>query len=317
MEIIATNKKAPTTIEASSQLNEVLNRWLSNHLSKGTQNVYGGTLKEFVWFLNEQRMNLKHPSNIKPQHIIKYRDWLLQRDQSNKTINRKISALSSMLKELRHEQIISINPAESIKRPPDDIKKTRSSFKDKEIKTLLDLYPENNSQGLQNKTILTLFAYTAQRVSTIRMLRVKDVKNIEEMMVLDLKIKGSKLRRLPIAHEPARLIRKILATKRNQEDYLFTAHKGISRGLNKPLSSVAIWYLIKNSLRKSGLNQNRSCHSFRRAVLTKLLNTDGVSPEKIREEISFHSSLATLGTYKMPTENKMTENPILGIVYQK
>lgn len=298
-------------------MGENFDRWLANHLSKGTQAVYGGTIKEFFSFLANNRFKLKHPEELKPIHIIKYRDWLVQKDQSNKTINRKISALSSWLKSLRQDQVITLNPAESVKRHPDDVKKTRSTFKDKEIKMLLDLYSEETSQGLQNKTILTLFAYTAQRVSTIRMLRVKDITNLDGMMVLNLKIKGSKLRKLPIGHEPARLILKIIKTKNNPESYLFTAQKGTSKGLNKPLSNVAIWYLIKNSLKKAGLDSSRSCHSFRRAVLTKLLNTEGVSPEKIREEISFHSSLATLGTYKMPTENKMTENPILGIVYQK
>jgi len=321
MEIIKEDEKSVAVIEPKTALPEVFDRWLANHLSKGTQAVYSGSLKEFVGFLNEKKIKFSHPSEIKPAHLIKYRDWLFAKEHSPKTINRKLSALSSLFKELRHEQIISLNPAESVKRPPDDIKKVRTSIKDKEVKPILDLHDEDTRQGLQNKTILTLLAYTAQRVSTIRVLQVKSVGEVDGVLVLTLKIKGGKIRHLPLPHEPARLVRKILAFKTSPDDYLFTPQRGTHKGQNKPISSVAIWYLIKNSLKKAGFDESRSAHSFRRMVLTRLLNGknggEAISAEKIRDEVSFHSSLDTLTLYKIDGETKMTENPILGIVYSK
>ena len=317
MGVISKSNKALKVSESKSVLPEVFEHWLSNHLSKATQSVYSGTIKEFSHFLLQRRFHFNHPSEIKPVHVIKYRDWLMANDQSNKTINRKLSALSSLFKELRFEQVISLNPAESVKRPPDDIKKVRTSFKDKEIKKILDIHDESTIQGLQNKTILSLFAFTAQRVSTIRILKVKDIKTIDGMLVLHLKIKGGKIRHLPLGHEAARLVLKVMSLKKSQNDFLFTPQKGSHKGQNKAISSVGIWYLIKKSLKTAGLDKNRSAHSFRRAVLTKLLNTEGVSAEKIREEVSFHSSLDTLNIYKISAEVKMTENPVLGIIYSK
>lgn len=317
MEITKQKQNELTIIEPKSGLALIFEKWMTNHISKGTQSVYSGSLKEFASFCAEKRFGFNHPSEINPTHIIQYRDWLLEKENSNKTINRKLSALSSLFKEMRFQQVIKENPAESVRRVKDDIKKVRTSFKDKEIKPILDFYSEDSTQGLQNKTLLTLFAYTAQRVSTIRVLRVKDIKIVDGMMVLLLKIKGGKQRQLPIGHEPARLIHKILEFRKSPEDYLFTAQRGPTKGQNKPISSVGVFYLIKKTLKAIGQDESKSAHSFRRAVLTKLLNTDGLSAEKIREEVSFHSSLDTLNIYKMPTETKMTENPILGIVYSK
>lgn len=317
MEILKGSENPLAVISTKVEIPAVFQRWLANHVSKGTQSVYSGSLKEFAGFMATKGFRFAHPSEIQPIHLIQYRDWLLETENSNKTINRKLSALSSLFKELRHEQIISVNPAESVKRVKDDIKKIRTSFKDKEIKPILDLYSEDTKQGLQNKTLLTLFAYSAQRVSTIRVLRVKDIKTVDGMMVLLLKVKGGKQRQLPLGHEPARLIRKILEFKTSPEDYLFTAQRGTHKGMNKPISSVGVFYLIKKTLKTLGQDETKSAHSFRRAVLTKLLNTEGISAEKIREEVSFHSSLDTLNIYKIPTETKMTENPILGIVYSK
>lgn len=226
-----------------------------------------------------------------------------------------MSALSSLFKEMRFEQIISVNPVESVKRPPDDIKKVRTSFKDKEIKKLLNVHDEDTHQGLQNKTILSLFAFTAQRVSTIRILRVKDIKEVDGVLILSLRVKGGKLRHLPLGHEPARLVRKVLSLKKSGDEFLFTPQKGSHQGQNKPISSVGVWYLIKKSLKRAGLDESRSAHSFRRSVLTKLLNTEGVSAERVRESVSFHSSLDTLNIYKISGDQKLTENPLLGIVY--
>lgn len=137
------------------------------------------------------------------------------------------------------------------------------------------------------------------------------------MTVLSLKIKGGKLRHLPIGYEPARLLSKLLKEKTSPEDFLFTPKTGKLKGKNKPITSVAVFYLIKKSLVRAGISGKKSAHSFRRAVLTKLLNTDGVSAETIRDSVSFHSSLDTLTLYKTHSESKMTENPILGIVYSK
>lgn len=319
MEIEKTDKALTLAQTAKSQnLPELFERWLSNHLSLGTRSTYASSLREFGRFLHDRGFQFSHPKEMKPAHLIAYRDWLLSsQENSNKTVNRKLSALSSLFKELRFEQVISVNPAESVKRPPSDIKKARTSFSDNEIKKILSLYDEEERQGLQNKALLSLLAYTGQRISTVLNLRVKDVQLIEGLTVLSLKVKGGKLRQLPIGFEPARLVAKVLREKKSPDDYLFSPLRGKKKGENKPISRVAVHQMIKRSLSKIKANPNKSAHGFRRSVLTKLLNTEGISAEQVREEVSFHSSLDTLALYKMKTETKLFENPVLSIVYPK
>lgn len=303
--------------ESAPRLPELFQKWLSNHLSAGTRSIYASSLKEFGQFLADKGVRISHPKELKATHLIAYRDWLLANENSNKTVNRKLSALSSLLKQLRLEQVIPVNVAESVRRPPSDIKKIRTSFSDNEIKKLLSLYDEETRQGLQNKALLSLLAYTGQRISTVLNLRVKDVQVIEGLTVLSLKLKGGKLRQLPIGFEPARLVAKILKKKKSPDDYLFSPIQGKRKGDNKPISRESVHGLIKRSLSRIKANPNKSAHGFRRSVLTKLLNTEGISAEQVREEVSFHSSLDTLALYKMKTETKLFENPVLSIVYHK
>ena len=307
----------PVSDLSKNQLPELFQKWLSNHLSAGTRSIYASSLREFGRFLLDKGFQFGHPKDLKPNHIIAYRDWLLSEDNSNKTVNRKLSALSSLFKELRHEQVIPLNPAESVRRPPSDIKKARTSFSDSEIKRLLSLYSEETRQGLQNKALLALLAYSGQRISTILKLRVKDIQAIEGLTVLSIKVKGGKLRQLPLGFEPARLVAKVLKEKRSPDDYLFSPLRGKRQNENKPISRESVHGLIKRSLLKIKATPNKSAHGFRRSVLTKLLNTEGISAEQVREEVSFHSSLDTLSIYKMKTEKKMAENPILTLFYPK
>jgi len=301
----------------STHLPDLFDQWLSNHLSAGTRSTYAGSLKEFAQFLSGKGIQLSHPKDLRAKHVIEYRDWLLANENSNKTVNRKLSALSSLLKQLRLEQIVSVNVAESVRRPPSDIKKPRTSFSDSEIKRLLSLYDEETRQGLQNKALLSLLAYTGQRISTVLNLRVKDVQVIDGLTVLSLKVKGAKLRRLPLGFEPARLVAKVLMEKQSPDDYLFSPLQGKKKGENKPISRESVHGLIQRSLTRIKVSTKKSAHGFRRSVLTKLLNTEGISAEQVREEVSFHSSLDTLALYKMKTEKKMAENPILTVVYPK
>jgi integrase len=255
---------------------------------------------------------------VKPQHLINYRDRLIEKENSNKTANRKLSALSSLFKEMRLEQLIPINPAESVKRVSNDIKKARTSFSDQEIGKLLALHNKDTHQGIQNKLILALLAYTGQRVSTVLGLRVKDIgKGESGLTVLSLRIKGGKLRRLPIGYEPARLLEKQLRYKTSPGDFIFSPLRGPRSGDNKAIASVSVFRLIKRSLKAIKARDNKSAHGFRRSVLTKLLNTKGISAEQVREEVSFHSSLDTLALYKMPSESRLTENPILSLRYSQ
>lgn len=298
-------------------LPDLFQKWLSNHLSTGTRSIYASSLKEFGQFLTDKGVQFSHPKELKATHIIAYRDWLLAQENSNKTVNRKLSALSSLLKQLRLEQVVPVNVAESVRRPPSDIRKVRTSFSDSEIKRLLSLYNEDTRQGLQNKALLSLLAYTGQRISTVLNLRAKDIQVIEGLTVLALKVKGGKLRQLPIGLEPSRLVAKVLKEKKSSDDYLFSPLQGRRKGENKPISRESVHGLIKRSLANIKANPNKSAHGFRRSVLTKLLNTEGISAEQVREEVSFHSSLDTLAIYKMKTEKKMAENPILTVVYPK
>ena len=245
-----------------------------------------------------------------PKHIVAFRDHLSAQDIAPKSINLSLSALSSMFKELTFKQIITQNPVLRVKRPKADTKKVKTTFQNKEMRKLLSLYDENkNNQSLQNKALLA-FMTLGQRVSTIIKIKIKDIKQVENLYVVTLFIKGGKIKHLPLpGHCSELFILMKERLKKLDDDYLFSQMNTKEPG-NKPLHRASIHKLIKRSLKKAELCTSRSAHSFRRFVLTQLLE-DGHSTEEVAENVSFHSSLNTLNLYKVGLKKKLQDNPIL------
>lgn len=290
---------------------ELFLKWLLNHLSPLTRETYGQTLREFAGFLDERKIQITHPKEIKPLHIIAYRDWLTLKEQAPATISRKLSCLKSIFDEMLFAQEIKTNPCSSVKRVKADSVKAKTFLSDREIKKLLALFPdEEKLYQLQNKTILSLLAFTGQRITSIVSLKKKQISMMGQTPVLQLKVKGGTQKLLPVPEEPARLLMKLLSHRLNDEDFVFQGTRG-QKTKGKAISRVAIHSLIKTSLRRIKAEPTRSAHSFRRSLITSMLNTHQVPLESVRETIAFHRSPSTTLLYKKDYEFRLEAHPLI------
>ena len=71
--------------------------FFQNFTSKHTIKSYKSDIKQFFNFIKQVTQNLSDFKEIEKIHIIGYRNWLDQKDYAPKTINRKISAVSSYM----------------------------------------------------------------------------------------------------------------------------------------------------------------------------------------------------------------------------
>ena len=216
-----------------------------------------------------------------------------------------------MFTELVFKQVILENPVLRVKRPKSDIKNVRTTFENKEIRKLLNLYDNTkNLQELQNKSILA-FMTLGQRVSTITNIKIKDINFIDGFYVITLYVKGGKIKHLPVPSHCAELYLKLKEKfNKKEDDYLFLPLRGSKAGINKPLQRSSVHKLIKRSLQKIGLCESRSAHSFKKFVLTQLLE-DGHSTEEVADNVRFYTSLNTLNLYKVGAKKNLKDNPIL------
>ena len=127
-----------------------------------TVNAYQNDLEDFSDFIkNEYEVN-----SINQVNYHQIRSWivsLVEKGLSNRSINRKISALNTYYKFLLKIQDIEINPLAKHKALKIS-KKIQVPFSEKEIETVLnDLNFKDDFEGIRNKLIIELFYSTGIR----------------------------------------------------------------------------------------------------------------------------------------------------------
>ena len=91
--------------------------WLKNQESVECQRSYSYTIGNFLSVLGLP-MTAESMQQIKPSHVIAYRDYLVhEKKQKPRTVRNRLSAIKSLCDDMVEAQEIRYNPATSVKRP--------------------------------------------------------------------------------------------------------------------------------------------------------------------------------------------------------
>lgn len=297
--------------QSSENLYQILEQYFTNFLSENTRASYLSDLKDFTLFAAAEQFGIRGPEQILPVHIIKYRDHL-RKQFSPATVNRRLSTLSSLFKELTDRQIVANNPVLGIKRPSNQTVRPTLGFSDSEVQLILDSFTKTQDISLiQRKAIFCFLFYTAARISELRLCKVQHFDIATEPWSLSIVGKGNKMRK--IAVHP--LLREAVADlcearNKNANSFLFTSTRSSE---NKPLSRMALHDLIKRQLLELGIDPTRSAHSSRRTVISNLLE-NGEQLQEV-QRVAGHSSPTTTLRYNV-REVSLQQSPLLRIDFE-
>lgn len=293
---------------SAPELQQTIQTFLANFMSARTQEAYVSDWREFFLFLERGGVLISHPNDVTQNHVITYRDFLREKF-SPTSINRKLSALSSLFSRLKDEQLVRKNPVADLRRPKAIAKKPRTGFTDQEVNRILESLDTETTKGLNDKALLSFLFFTGARVSEALSVRVKDIDMREGMPVVHLKGKGEKIRTLPIVKAWAVVDELIRRREKGKEDFLFTSVRE-----NKKMSRVGVHKMIKYHLGKLGMDQSRSAHSARRTVISNLLES-GERLELVQKVAGHSSPNVTLRSYNVRDE-PLAKNPLLNLKYR-
>jgi integrase/recombinase XerD len=228
------------------------------------------------------------------------------------SINRKLSALSSLFTKLKEEQIVRRNPVDGLRRPKAIVKKRRTGFTDQEVNRILDSIDTTKLKGLSDKAILSFLFFTGARVSEMLSVRVKDIEVVEGIAVVHLRGKGEKLRTLPVVKVWGLLQELINHRQKQPDDYLFTL---IKTKANTRMTRSGVGKMIKEHLKTHGMELSRSAHSARRTVISNLLEA-GERLELVQKVAGHSSPNTTLRSYNV-REEPLAKSPLLNLKYRE
>ncbi|MCB9063458.1 MAG: tyrosine-type recombinase/integrase [Halobacteriovoraceae bacterium] len=294
-----------------TDLATTVSTFLKNFLSENTRCAYTTDFYDFAAFLEVRNIRLNGPHEITKDHVIDYRDSIINHYAPN-TVHRKLSSLSSLFKELINAKLMDENPALGVKRPKAKSIRPKTGLSDSELESICEFYDGVTTQSLQNKTILTFLAYTGCRISEVVNVRVCDIRTENDIKVVIIKGKGSKIRKIPLHPKLWSTLKELMRRREKiEDDYIFTA---VKKRLDSPIRRESVHEMLKKTLLALDMDIDKTLHSFRRGVISNLLE-NGHRIESVAE-VSGHSNINTTKGY-LVREEKIEDNPLLSLNFKK
>jgi integrase/recombinase XerC len=271
---------------------------LEKNYSKLTVKAYQNDLTDFLEFNMIQFDQL----NIDKANYSQIRSWIVsmvEKEISNRSINRKVSALNSYYKFLVRIGDIQSNPLAKHKALKTS-KKIQIPFSETEIASVLDeLNFENDFEGIRDKLIIELFYSTG-----IRRIELVDLKiNSLDLNNKTLKVLGkrNKERFVPLLESVIQTIKKYLEGRSELEiikdkEVLFLTKKGVK------IYETLVYRIINQYFSLASSKVKKSPHILRHSFATHLLN-QGADLNAVKELLG-HTSLAATQVY---THNSIAE----------
>ncbi|MCK0123519.1 tyrosine-type recombinase/integrase [Gelidibacter sp. F2691] len=266
--------------------------------SELTVKAYLTDLEAFSEFMAEES-GYKTIQNV---HYSQIRTWivaLVETEISNRTINRKISALNSYFKFLIKTGTIEANPL-SKHRVLKTTKKVQIPFSQKEMGDVMKiLETETDFEGVRNRLLVELFYATGIRRIELIDIKIKDI----DLSSSTLKVLGkrNKERFIPLIDTVVATAKQYMELRSTLEsiqepEYLFLTKKGLK------IYETLVYRIINEYFSKASLKVKKSPHILRHSFATHLLN-EGADLNAVKELLG-HSSLAATQVY---THNSIAE----------
>jgi len=266
--------------------------------SPHTCTAYKNDLDQFVQFCNL----MVGEFDVKEVDTKLIRSWvvyLMEKEISARSVNRKISTLKSFYKYLMRQELIQNNPVLNIILPK--IRKKLPFFVDeKNMNHLLDDgFFEKDLVGTRDKLIISLLYGTGIRLSEL--ITLKEVNIDREQYLIKVLGKRNKERLIPYPKELNRLIDDYLVQKNKEfgggASFFLVTQKGAK------VYDKLIYRAVKNNLEKVTSLEKKSPHVLRHSYATHLLNK-GADLNAVKELLG-HANLSATQVYTHTTFEKL------------
>lgn len=265
---------------------------LEKSLSDNSVEAYLRDIDKLTQYLQEAS-SLKTPAAVTLKDLQSFIQWIAGLGMTDTSQARIISGVKAFYKYCLTEQIVTKDPTTLLEAP-----KLKRALPDvlsfSEIENIIGQIDLSKSEGGRNKAILETMYSCGLRVSEVVNLKISQLYlDVGFIRVLG---KGDKERLVPIGSEAAKYItiyrkdiRVHVPVKSGQEDILFLNNRG------SKLSRVMIFLIIKELVKKAGIEKTVSPHTFRHSFATHLV--EGGADLRAVQEMLGHESITTTEIY--------------------
>ena len=260
--------------------------------SENTIEAYVSDLQKLQDFAEQNLMNIT-PITISYEYLQEFLYQVSKINYSERTQARWISSIKGFFSFLLEDELREDNPSALLETPklglylPDTLSL-------EEIEKLISATEENTDLAKRNRCMIEVLYGCGLRVSELTELQISNI-NFKENY-LKIQGKGDKVRFVPLADYTADFIKNYINNIRSKQkinpkhsDILFLNSRGAQ------ISRQMVFLIIKDIVKKAGIQKNISPHTFRHSFATHLLQ-NGADLRFIQEMLG-HSSITTTEIY--------------------
>ena len=274
---------------------------IEKNYSVNTLTAYKKDLMEFQVFIKDN-YDKYVIENVDYKIIRSWIVLLVNKNLSNRSINRKVSSLKSFYKFLVKTDSISSSPLIAHS-PLKHSKKIQVPFSKDEIGALLDSdFFKSDYKGVLQKTIISFFYFTGVRRIELINLKTSDI----NMNSYTIRITGkrNKERIIPMLPKLKESINEYLKIKSHEfnnviSDYLFISKSGIQ------LSEKYVYRTVNEYFKLVSPKVKKAPHVLRHSFATHLIN-EGADINSVKELLG-HSSLSATQVYSHTSMERIKE----------
>lgn len=263
---------------------------LERALSSNSIEAYLNDINKLEQYATQAEMPLP---DVRAKDIQDFLVWIGGFGIANATQARLLSALKTFFSFLQIEHDWPDNPTELIEGPK-LTRKLPDVLSIEEIDRLIEAIDLSTSEGMRNKAMLEILYGCGLRVSELVNLKISNLHLGVEFIKVEGK--GNKERLIPIGSQAIKYlkiyleeVRVHIAVKSGQEDYVFLNRRG------NALSRVMVFLIIKDLVKKIGLQKEVSPHTFRHSFASHLV--EGGADLRAVQDMLGHESISTTEIY--------------------
>lgn len=287
------------------KISEIVNQWLE------TMDVKDITRKNYyrkisLWFrwLHANRID---PRSATAKNVIAYKDNLINSHHSLFTANGYMVVIKLFYKyceKMRYCDNIAIGVKSGFKMTG----KNKIPLSMEQARTLLRSIDVSTIKGKRDRLMIALMLFNGLRTCEVERINIEDVGTREGVPVVYLQRKGKVDKNdMAVLHPKAVEYFEDYISERDFDckDPLFISHRECDRGKVLRINRQSIARMVKQRLRKIGINDKKiSAHSLRH-TFGSLLVEQNVDMEDIRELMGHSSTMTTKIYVELVQQRKM------------
>jgi site-specific recombinase XerD len=265
-----------------------------NIRNQNTRKAYARAATDFAAWCEKRAV--RDIGQVEPVHVAAYIEGL---GLAAPSVKQRLAALRMLFDWLVVGQVLSMNPAGSVRGPRFSVSKGRTQVLNaEEARALLDSIDTNDIIGLRDRALIGLMIYTFARVGAAIGMTVGDVYVQGRRTWIRLHEKGGKVHEVPCHSQLEAWLHAYMdgASISDCRGVLFQSVTGRSGGLSgKAMAQADVFRMIGRRAMAAGIRTRVGCHSFRATGITEYLRSGGLL--EVAQAMAGHESARTTGLY--------------------